>query len=69
VLTTTGNGGKPEMVSYTGEGIGRLKSSSGDMSFHPKAVLFQNFRKSMVYEISIKSPSSAIILNDYSSLL
>jgi hypothetical protein len=34
VLTTTGNGGKPEMVSYTGEGIGRLKSSSGDIKGH-----------------------------------
>jgi hypothetical protein len=27
VLTTIGNGGEPEMVTYTGEGIGRLHSS------------------------------------------
>lgn len=29
VLTTTGDGGEPEMISYTGEGIGRLDSSGG----------------------------------------
>lgn len=29
VLTTTGDGGKPEMILYTGEGIGRLESSGG----------------------------------------
>lgn len=27
VLTTTGDGGEPEMVTHTGEGIGRLESS------------------------------------------
>jgi hypothetical protein len=29
VLTTAGGGGEPEMVSYTGEGMGRLDSSGG----------------------------------------
>lgn len=29
VLTTTGDGGEPEMISYTGEGIRRLDSSGG----------------------------------------
>ena len=27
VLTTTGDGGEPEMVTHTGEGLGRLESS------------------------------------------
>jgi hypothetical protein len=27
ILTTTGDGGEPEMVAYTGEGIGRFDSS------------------------------------------
>jgi hypothetical protein len=29
IITTTGGGGEPEMVAYTGEGIGRFDSSGG----------------------------------------